>query len=404
VVVHVNVVVVKVPLATGIRAIAAMPGPIENPLRKTEVAGGLVLQQVTAPIGVLLIIFEARPDALPQIAALAPKNWRRLREGGMAGAEEGAGVEQGPEGAEAPGPTGGPGPRKVPDWAGGLPLDVLAKVAETLVAQPEAALAARWKREGIPEATIQEEMANRKRLGPSRGLFVFARVCKPWRKAQLKVGGPLRTRVMSDVIGPGSVTLAKWALAEGCPRYHRMAATAAQFGQMELLKWLCGEGGFAMDERVMRMAASGGNLQVVQWLRGEGCEWDVDACAAGAGHGYLEVLQWLRANGCPWDALTCMFAALRSHLETLRWARENGGDWNKTTCAMAALGGHLQVLQWLRAEGCPWDHWACSQAVDKGHVEVLRWARENGCMWTAPTRDRAAAKLGYTDDLGNLVA
>ena len=322
----------------------------------------------------------------------------------MAGAE--AGVEQGPEGAlSPPGMTGGPGPGKGPDWAGGLPLDVLAKVAETLVAQPEAALAARWKRDGVSETEIQEKMANRKRLGPSRGLSVFARVCKPWRKAQLKVGGPLRTRVMSDVIAPGSVTLAKWALAEGCPRYRTMAATAAWYGHLELVKWLCGEGGFAMDVEVMRFAASGGSLQVVQWLRGEGCEWGSSACAAGAGYGHLEVLQWLRANGCPWGAATtCMCAARRGHLETLRLACENGGDWNKSTCAMAAMGGHLQVLQWLRAEGCQWDWQTCYNAVDKGHVEVLRWARENGCMWTAHTRDRAAAKLGYTDDLGNLVA
>ena len=34
---------------------------------------------------------------------------------------------------------------------------------------------------------------------------------------------------------------------------------------------------------------------------------------------------------------------------------------------------------------------------------MLRWARENGCPWIAQTRDRAAAELGYTDDLGNLV-
>ena len=34
---------------------------------------------------------------------------------------------------------------------------------------------------------------------------------------------------------------------------------------------------------------------------------------------------------------------------------------------------------------------------------MLRWARENGCEWTASIRDKAAAKLGYTDDFGNLV-
>ena len=35
-------------------------------------------------------------------------------------------------------------------------------------------------------------------------------------------------------------------------------------------------------------------------------------------------------------------------------------------------------------------------------MEVLRWARENGCKWDAYTRDWAAERLGYTDDLGNL--
>ena len=75
-------------------------------------------------------------------------------------------------------------------------------------------------------------------------LFVFARVCKEWRKAQLKVGGPLRTRVYSDVLLPGSVAMAKWALAEGCPLEdgrqtgYDMALAAAKFGHMELVQWL----------------------------------------------------------------------------------------------------------------------------------------------------------------------
>ncbi|GAB4824080.1 hypothetical protein N2152v2_011126 [Parachlorella kessleri] len=65
-------------LADGIRAIAKQEEPIGRPLSKMEVADGLVLEKVTSPIGVLLIIFEARPDALPQIASLAIRSGNGL--------------------------------------------------------------------------------------------------------------------------------------------------------------------------------------------------------------------------------------------------------------------------------------------------------------------------------------
>ena len=99
-----------------------------------------------------------------------------------------------------------------------------------------------------------------------------------------------------------------------------------------------------------------------------------------------------------------MFEAAGSgNLELVQWLRANGCDWCDHACGEAAEGGHLEVLQWLRANGCPWHRDTCYFAVDKGHVEVLRWARENGCPWTAVDRDQAAEKLGYTDNLGNVV-
>ena len=216
----------------------------------------------------------------------------------------GAGAEQGSQGPEPPGTTGGGGPRAGPDWARGLPDLVLEKVAATLVAQTEAGWAARLKEWGHSEEYIQEKLAKRKRDG-NCPLFVFARVCKPWRKAQLKVRGPLRTRVESDVILPGSVALAKWALAEGCPRVEpryggTMAAEAAGHGHLELVQWLCGEGGFAMGSIVMWRAAYGGNLELVQWLRSEGCPWDWRTCNWAVIKGNEEVLRWVRENGCPW--------------------------------------------------------------------------------------------------------
>ena len=120
-------------------------------------------------------------------------------------AEGGAGAGQGSSGPQAPGATGGAAPRARSDWAN-LPADLLEKVASTLVAQTEAGWAAQLKEWGWPEGPLQEKLAKRKRDG-NCPLFVFALVCKPWRKAQLKVGGPLRTRVKSDVTMPGSVAL-----------------------------------------------------------------------------------------------------------------------------------------------------------------------------------------------------
>ena len=113
--------------------------------------------------------------------------------------------------------------------------------------------------------------------------------------------------VMSDGIMPGREALAKWALAEGCPREtygDNMAKVAARYGQAELVKWLCGEGGFEMDGGVMEDAAYSRNLELVQWLRGEGCPWDWMTCFSAVGQGHVEVLRWARENGCPWDAAT----------------------------------------------------------------------------------------------------
>ncbi|HBP52916.1 MAG TPA: gamma-glutamyl-phosphate reductase, partial [Synechococcus sp. UBA8638] len=55
----------------GLRQVAALPDPIGHRQLHRQLAAGLELERVTVPVGVLGVVFESRPDAVIQIAALA---------------------------------------------------------------------------------------------------------------------------------------------------------------------------------------------------------------------------------------------------------------------------------------------------------------------------------------------
>ena len=61
-------------MAAGVREVAALPDPLGRSLAVTELDEGLTLYKESCPIGVVGIIFEARPEIVPQIAALALKS------------------------------------------------------------------------------------------------------------------------------------------------------------------------------------------------------------------------------------------------------------------------------------------------------------------------------------------
>ncbi|MBI5510646.1 MAG: glutamate-5-semialdehyde dehydrogenase [Deltaproteobacteria bacterium] len=58
-------------LRDGIGQLSRAPDPIGAVTRKTELDRGLVLTEIKGPIGVLLVVFESRPDAVAQIGSLA---------------------------------------------------------------------------------------------------------------------------------------------------------------------------------------------------------------------------------------------------------------------------------------------------------------------------------------------
>lgn len=58
----------------GVRDIAALDDPINKVIWEKDIAQGINLKKVSCPIGVIGVIFEARPDVISQISALAIKS------------------------------------------------------------------------------------------------------------------------------------------------------------------------------------------------------------------------------------------------------------------------------------------------------------------------------------------
>lgn len=61
-------------MVKGIRDISKLPNPVNKKLLVRELDENLTLYKISCPIGVLGIIFEARPDVIAQISALAIKS------------------------------------------------------------------------------------------------------------------------------------------------------------------------------------------------------------------------------------------------------------------------------------------------------------------------------------------
>src|SRR5260370_33775995 len=57
-----------------VRDVARLPEPLGRRLAVTELDEGLVLSKESCPLGVVAVVFESRPDVVPQVASLALKS------------------------------------------------------------------------------------------------------------------------------------------------------------------------------------------------------------------------------------------------------------------------------------------------------------------------------------------
>lgn len=65
-------------MATRVREVAELPDPLGRVLSATELDDGLILRKESCPLGVIAVVFEARPDVVPQLISLALKSGNAL--------------------------------------------------------------------------------------------------------------------------------------------------------------------------------------------------------------------------------------------------------------------------------------------------------------------------------------
>jgi glutamate-5-semialdehyde dehydrogenase len=65
-------------MAMRVRDVAALPDPLGRVLATTELDEGLTLEKLPCPLGVIAVIFESRPDVVPQVGSLAIKTGNGL--------------------------------------------------------------------------------------------------------------------------------------------------------------------------------------------------------------------------------------------------------------------------------------------------------------------------------------
>ncbi|HVA95878.1 MAG TPA: glutamate-5-semialdehyde dehydrogenase, partial [Candidatus Dormibacteraeota bacterium] len=78
-------------MAARVREVAALPDPLHRRMTAMELDDHLVLYKETCPLGVIGVIFESRPDVVPQIASLTLKSGNAVcLKGGVEAAETNA--------------------------------------------------------------------------------------------------------------------------------------------------------------------------------------------------------------------------------------------------------------------------------------------------------------------------
>jgi ankyrin repeat protein len=152
-----------------------------------------------------------------------------------------------------------------------------------------------------------------------------------------------------------------------------------------------------------------GTLEVMKYARANipRFKFYTQTCAFAAGRGDLEMLKYLRGEGCLWNESTCEYAAKSGHLEVLKYVHENGLKFNAVTFINAVRNNHLDVLKYLVTDmrlndrGTYATVGLCTLAAANGNIKMIKYLRKNNYVCTGDGDNAcvSAAKNGQLECL-----
>lgn len=164
----------------------------------------------------------------------------------------------------------------------------------------------------------------------------------------------------------GHLEVLRWCIAHQCPRdqHQNPLGKACYLGLTAVVECLL-ESGFELTKKATNSAAEGGQLELLKHLIGLGCRVeDYTICSHAALGGHMHVLEWLHEErGYPLNHLTMAMAAQEGRLDIVKWLRARGCEWSKNIPALAAWRGHRELVLWLRNNGCPEDRAQVARAL-----------------------------------------
>ena len=192
---------------------------------------------------------------------------------------------------------------------------------------------------------------------------------------------------ISQYTWSGNIRSIKWLRKLGIDYDWSTFRYAAQFGDLDIMKWLLADG--CKIGKSFSSAAEFGNLDNMKWLLANGCKFDTDTFYNAVIFGNLDNMKWLLDNGCPIDYVSdgsnsfCGYRVVyyavnagieNGSIENLEWLRKNGANCIEIHNGVLSRTGNKLVFEWLIKNGANIEYPYCfKSAIEYSNLDIIKY-------------------------------